>query len=201
MSETCSHCGAPKTKGSAAYKCNSFVERSNKCHERQHANAEEAIAALGKEIAALKQWKLEACAVEASWDAQAVAKLLNLPLGVPIRPGIQPAVEVLKQEIATLGAKCAELEEELKKETEAANTLAAVAKSLTEQGLRSQQDLAAARARVDALEQSVAALLPYADSAGEMLYDGTQGNHIRAQAKKTAVEARKALAGEGGLAT
>lgn len=48
-----------------------------------------------EELASLRRWKAEALAVEATWDIQAIARLLNLPLGVNIRAAIQPAIEKL----------------------------------------------------------------------------------------------------------
>ena len=50
----------------------------------------------------LDAWKQEALAVESGWDAQAVGKALNIPLGASIRKGILPAIEELKQRIAQL---------------------------------------------------------------------------------------------------
>jgi len=56
------------------------------------------ITALQAEADALRAWKESALAVEASWDAQAVARLLEIPLGADIRAAIQPAIEKLKAE-------------------------------------------------------------------------------------------------------
>jgi Lar family restriction alleviation protein len=54
------------------------------------------------EIAALSNWKDGAMEVEASWDPQAVAKALGLPLGSDIRAGILPAIQALQAEKAEL---------------------------------------------------------------------------------------------------
>lgn len=51
---------------------------------------------LETELNVLQQWKDEQLAVEVTWDAQAVGKELNLPLGSPIRPQILPAIQKLK---------------------------------------------------------------------------------------------------------
>ena len=47
------------------------------------------------EIERLTAWKAEALAVEATWDIQAIGKMLNLPLGASIRAEIGPAIERL----------------------------------------------------------------------------------------------------------
>ena len=44
----------------------------------------------------LQRWKDEQLIVESQWDAQAIGKELNLPLGGSIRAGILPAVQQLK---------------------------------------------------------------------------------------------------------
>ena len=44
---------------------------------------------------ALAAWKESALAVEASWNCQAVGKLLGLPLGSDIRAGIEPGIRKL----------------------------------------------------------------------------------------------------------
>lgn len=53
----------------------------------------------GKEIAALKSWKVEQLAVEATWDEQAVGKALGLALGSPIRAQILPSIAALRQRL------------------------------------------------------------------------------------------------------
>lgn len=54
------------------------------------------------EIAALTRWKEEAIAVEKQWDVQAVAKALNLKLGMDVRPQILPAVMSLRERVERL---------------------------------------------------------------------------------------------------
>lgn len=60
----------------------------------------EAAAALSR----LEQWKAEALEVERSWDAQAVAKLLNLKPGDDIRAGIKPGIERLVEALQEIDA-------------------------------------------------------------------------------------------------
>jgi len=55
----------------------------------------------------LERWKAEQLAVEASWDAQAVGKLIGCKLGENIRSAIEPYIRELQ-------AKCAVLENSLK---------------------------------------------------------------------------------------
>jgi hypothetical protein len=57
-----------------------------------------AITALQAEADAARAWKESALAVEASWDVQAIARLIGAPLGPDIRAAIQPAIERLKAE-------------------------------------------------------------------------------------------------------
>lgn len=64
------------------------------------------------EVERLRDWKDSAAKIEAEWDAQAVGKLLNIPLGQSIRSGIQPAVEKLLARIAELEAELVEQWEE-----------------------------------------------------------------------------------------
>lgn len=52
--------------------------------------------ALLAEITALRAWKAEALAVEATWDEQAVAKALNMPLGTNVRAAILPGITALR---------------------------------------------------------------------------------------------------------
>lgn len=54
-----------------------------------------------QEITRLRAWKNEQLAVEAEWDARAVGRELELPLGTSIRAGILPAIQRLKSELAT----------------------------------------------------------------------------------------------------
>lgn len=49
-------------------------------------------AALLKELDELREWKQQALAVEASWDKQAVGRLLRIKLGEDICPAIEPAI-------------------------------------------------------------------------------------------------------------
>lgn len=55
---------------------------------------------LAAEIERLRAWKESAMAVEAEWDAQAVARLLGIPLGAAIRASIQPAIERLRASLS-----------------------------------------------------------------------------------------------------
>ena len=50
------------------------------------------ISQLERERDELRQWKDSAVAVESEWDAQSLASLLKVPLGVSCRKGIQDAV-------------------------------------------------------------------------------------------------------------
>lgn len=63
---------------------------------------------LASEVSRLKAWQDEQLAVESSWDAQAVAKLLGVPLGGDIRKAIQPAIERLKAEAEKVRAETLE---------------------------------------------------------------------------------------------
>lgn len=54
-------------------------------------------ARLRAENAELKNWKESMMEIEKSWDEQAVAKLLGIPLGAPIRPAIESAIRKLKE--------------------------------------------------------------------------------------------------------
>src|ERR1700761_2454186 len=54
------------------------------------------------ELSRLRNWKAEQIAVEASWDEQAVGRQLELPLGFPIRPFIEPRIGGLKERLARL---------------------------------------------------------------------------------------------------
>ena len=60
-------------------------------------------------IQELERWKAEQLEVEASWDPQAVGRLIGLPLGYPIRPSIQAAIEDLQANVAALEAETARL--------------------------------------------------------------------------------------------
>jgi prefoldin subunit 5 len=60
---------------------------------------------LTREVDALQQWKDAAKAAEASWDLREVGKLISAPLGAPIRPAIQPAIERLAAENKQLRAE------------------------------------------------------------------------------------------------
>ena len=60
---------------------------------------------LMREVDALQQWKDAAKAAEASWDLREVGKLISAPLGAPIRPAIQPAIERLAAENKQLRAE------------------------------------------------------------------------------------------------
>ena len=64
--------------------------------------AKEKLKALTAERDELRRWKDEALAVEASWDCQAVGKLIGVPLGQNIRPCIEPAIRRYQQDIDTL---------------------------------------------------------------------------------------------------
>lgn len=55
-----------------------------------------------KELENLKRWKEEQLEVERSWDVQAVAEALELPLGTLVRPAILPGIEKLKAEVRRL---------------------------------------------------------------------------------------------------
>ena len=50
---------------------------------------------LKSDLDTLAAWKESALAVEASWDCQAVGKLLGIPLGSDIRAGIEPGIRAL----------------------------------------------------------------------------------------------------------
>lgn len=54
------------------------------------------------ELEELRRWKKEQMQVESEWDAQAVGRELDLPLGSSIRAGILPAVKKLRQQLATM---------------------------------------------------------------------------------------------------
>lgn len=51
------------------------------------------------ELAELREWKRQSLAVENSWDNQAVARLLRIPLGEDIARNIQPKIEELLAEV------------------------------------------------------------------------------------------------------
>lgn len=55
-----------------------------------------------KAVEDLEEWKRQALLVEASWDVQAVGRLINVPLGGDIRAAIQPALEKRQRKIAVL---------------------------------------------------------------------------------------------------
>lgn len=55
----------------------------------------EEIERLNARIAELEAWKESALAVEREWDAQAVARMLNVPLGASIRSAIAKRVPIL----------------------------------------------------------------------------------------------------------
>lgn len=55
---------------------------------------------LAARVAELEAWKAEAMAVDSQWDPQAVGRLLDIPLGTLIRPGIQPGIERLLADVA-----------------------------------------------------------------------------------------------------
>lgn len=52
----------------------------------------------------LARWREEALQVERSWDAQAIAKLLNLKPGEDIRAAIQPAISDLTKRLEEANA-------------------------------------------------------------------------------------------------
>jgi len=51
-------------------------------------------------LQALEKWKKEQIEVESTWDEQAIGRLLDIPLGHPIRSRIQESIELLKQELS-----------------------------------------------------------------------------------------------------
>ena len=61
----------------------------------EYENMNAAYQQLAEQHAELAAWKESALAVEASWDCQAVGKLLGLPLGSDIRAGIEPGIRAL----------------------------------------------------------------------------------------------------------
>lgn len=71
--------------------------------QTQQANA---ASALLVELQELREWKRSALAVEASWDKQAVARLLGVKLGEDISPAIQPAIEALLERLRKAEADC-----------------------------------------------------------------------------------------------
>lgn len=58
----------------------------------------------------LARWREEALEVERSWDAQAIAKLLNLKPGEDIRAAIQPAISDLTKRLEIAAGYCADWE-------------------------------------------------------------------------------------------
>lgn len=62
---------------------------------------------LERENAELQRWKSEQLAVESTWDAQAVGRLLGVRLGQPIRPEIQPSIEAMREAIKAAHAAIA----------------------------------------------------------------------------------------------
>lgn len=59
-------------------------------------------AAVVEQLAQLRAWKESALALEREWDAQAIGKMLGLPLGVSIRKGIHEKVPQLVADLARL---------------------------------------------------------------------------------------------------
>ena len=57
----------------------------------------------------IEAWKREQLAVEATWDIQAVGKLIGVGLGENIRPQIYPAIEKLTAELAAAREEIARL--------------------------------------------------------------------------------------------
>jgi len=57
---------------------------------------------LAEQVRTLENWKEQQLAVESEWDAQAVGRLLNVPLGQPIRAAIGPGIESLKEQVRLL---------------------------------------------------------------------------------------------------
>ena len=55
-----------------------------------------------EELGRLRDWKASAMAIEASLNAQGIARVLKLPLGSPIHPQILPAIEALLGRVAEL---------------------------------------------------------------------------------------------------
>lgn len=53
-------------------------------------------------IEGLARWKAEQLLVESEWDAQAVGRLLQVPLGGSIRAAIQPGIEALQERVRQL---------------------------------------------------------------------------------------------------
>jgi hypothetical protein len=53
-------------------------------------------------IVELEAWKAQQLAIEASWNPQKVANLLNIPIGTEIHPNILPAIEKLHERINQL---------------------------------------------------------------------------------------------------
>ena len=64
-----------------------------------------ALAALREENERLKEWKRSALEVESSWDCQAVAKVIGIPLGEDIRKHILPHILNLRSRLAAAEAK------------------------------------------------------------------------------------------------
>jgi threonyl-tRNA synthetase len=63
---------------------------------------EEYNAAVAKAVKELARWQPEQLAVEATWDVQAVGKLIGCGFGEDIRAQIYPAIEQLQAENAKL---------------------------------------------------------------------------------------------------
>lgn len=69
---------------------------------------------LERELNDLTRWKAEALEVDASWDPQAIGKLLGMTLGTPIHQNIQPAIEKLLAQLAAERALADRLAEVLR---------------------------------------------------------------------------------------
>jgi hypothetical protein len=65
------------------------------------------------ELEDLRQWKKSALTVFNSYDAQKLAKLLRMPLGVDIMPNLQRAIEKVLARVADLESKAHKLDKEL----------------------------------------------------------------------------------------
>jgi hypothetical protein len=65
------------------------------------------------ELEQLRQWKESALILFNSYDAQKLAKLLGMPLGVDIMPNLQPAIEKVLARVADLESKARKLDKEL----------------------------------------------------------------------------------------
>lgn len=57
---------------------------------------------LSDALEAMAGWKMQALALEATWDVQAIGRIIKVPLGANILPAIQPAIEAMAGEVENL---------------------------------------------------------------------------------------------------